>query len=110
MLLPPWQNPEDAGKSWLEGDVTVENIPLPATLPGYFHLRITQRLVQRARQFQPDVIHFFKPKAYSGLAHWLSYHLPSRRRPRFIVKARHGLAPGGEGHDLEPAADPPPDG
>ncbi len=69
MLLPPWQNPEDAGRAWEEGGVRIENAPLPAGIPGWFHARLTRTLVHRARALKPDVIHIFKPKAYAGLAH-----------------------------------------
>ena len=71
MLLPPWQNPEDAGKRWEEDGVAVENVHLPPRTPGLFHLLTALRLARRAVALQPDVIHLFKPKAYSGLAHWL---------------------------------------
>ncbi len=69
LLLPPWQNPEDAGCVWEEAGVRIENVHLPASAPGWFHLRLTQSLVRRARALQPDMIHTFKPKAYAGLAH-----------------------------------------
>jgi len=69
MLLPPWQNPEDAGLIWEEESVRIENMPLPAGIPGWFHGRLAAMLVHRARTLKPDVIHTFKPKAYAGLAH-----------------------------------------
>jgi glycosyltransferase involved in cell wall biosynthesis len=83
LLLPPWQNPEDAGRSWEDNGVAVENIRLPARIPGFFHLLITLRLVRRALALKPDVVHLFKPKAYSGLAHWLLARLP--QPPRLVV-------------------------
>ena len=69
MLLPPWQNPEDAGRVWQDAGVCVENMPLPHKVPGWFHIMLTSALVSRAKALNPDVIHFFKPKAYAGLAH-----------------------------------------
>ncbi len=80
LLLPPWQNPEDAGKSWEEGGVQVENVALPAGVPGWFHWRLAAALVRRAVALKPDVIHAFKPKAYAGLA-----HLALRRRFPVVV-------------------------
>jgi glycosyltransferase involved in cell wall biosynthesis len=71
LLLPAWQNPEDAGKKWEEDGVAVENIPLPPRIPGLFHALTALRLARRALALKPDVVHCFKPKAYSGLAHWL---------------------------------------
>ncbi len=70
VILPPWDYPQDAGCKIQEAGVEVENIELPAGLPGWFHVSMTRRLVQRALDFTPDVIHCFKPKAYAGLAAW----------------------------------------
>lgn len=69
LLLPPWQNPEDAGRIWDEAGVHIENMPLPTGVPGWFHQQLTASLTRRARALKPDVIHAFKPKAYAGLAH-----------------------------------------
>jgi glycosyltransferase involved in cell wall biosynthesis len=84
MVLPPWDYPEDAGRMWQEAGVELENIALPAGVPGLFHISTTRRLVQRALDFQPDVIHCFKPKAYAGLAAWWLWQLKRMGR----VKAR----------------------
>ena len=70
LLLPPWQNPEDAGKSWDDDGVRVENVSLPAGVPGWFHWRLTSTLGRRTVALKPDVVHTFKPKAYAGLAHF----------------------------------------
>jgi glycosyltransferase involved in cell wall biosynthesis len=78
MLLPPWQNPEDAGRVQQDSGVCVENMVLPQNIPGWFHARLTTHLVKRAKALNPDVLHFFKPKAYAGLAHIaLRSHFPS---------------------------------
>ena len=75
MILPPWDWPQDAGCKMQDAGVEIENIELPAGVPGLFHLNTTRRLVQRALDFQPDVIHCFKPKAYAGLAAWWVWQL-----------------------------------
>jgi glycosyltransferase involved in cell wall biosynthesis len=85
LLLPPWQNPEDSGRRWEEDGVHVDNISLPPRTPGLFHLLTALRLARRAVAFRPDVIHCFKPKAYSGMAHWLLTRLPRGHRPRLVV-------------------------
>jgi len=95
VLLPPWQNPEDSGRCWEEGGVRVENIPLPARIPGLFHLLTALRLARRALALRPDVVHLFKPKAYSGLVHWLLAHLPHARRPTLVVDTDDWEGPGG---------------
>jgi len=95
VLLPPWQNREDAGRSWKEGDVLVENIRLPVHLSPLFHLSTALRLTRRALALRPDVVHLFKPKAYSGLTHWLLARLPKGRRPRLVVDTDDWEGPGG---------------
>ena len=67
VLLPPWDCPEDAGKSWTEDGVRIVNAELPRTLPGLFEIMTTRHLVQLILSVQPDVVHAFKPKAYAGL-------------------------------------------
>ena len=57
MLLPPWQNPEDAGRVWDDAGVQIENMRLPANVPGWFHTRLTAALVRRARSLHPEIIH-----------------------------------------------------
>lgn len=69
VLIPPWDDPERSGKSWEEDGVRIINVALPPDLPLLFHLGLTWSLVAQALALQPDVIHFFKPKAYAGLAH-----------------------------------------
>jgi len=95
MLLPPWQNPEDAGRCWEEDGVAIENIPLPPGIPGLFHLLTAFRLARRALALRPHVVHLFKPKAYSGLTHWLLAWLPRTRRPRLVVDTDDWEGPGG---------------
>ena len=70
MILPPWDYPGDAGRAFEDGGVRIENIALPRSIPGWFHVAVTRRLVKRALDFRPDVIHCFKPKSYAGLAAW----------------------------------------
>ncbi len=95
MLLPPWQNPEDAGRCWDEDGVAVENISLPLRIPGLFHFLTALRLARRALALRPDVVHLFKPKAYSGLTHYLLARIPRQRRPRLVVDTDDWEGPGG---------------
>jgi glycosyltransferase involved in cell wall biosynthesis len=87
MILPPWDWPQDAGSKMQAAGVEIENIELPAGVPGLFHINTTRRLVQRALDFQPDVIHCFKPKAYAGLTAWWLWQLKrlGRVKARLIV-------------------------
>jgi glycosyltransferase involved in cell wall biosynthesis len=87
MILPPWDWPQDAGSKLQDAGVEIENIELPAGVPGWFHLSTTRRLVKRALDFHPDVIHCFKPKAYAGLSAWWLWQLKrvGRVKARLIV-------------------------
>jgi glycosyltransferase involved in cell wall biosynthesis len=72
VLIPPWDDPDRSGQVWSEDGVQVVNVSLPRgvfRLPMLFHLLLTRTLVAQALALQPEVIHFFKPKAYAGLAH-----------------------------------------
>jgi glycosyltransferase involved in cell wall biosynthesis len=72
VLIPPWDDPDRSGQTWAEDGVQVVNVSLPRGVfrwPVLFHLLLTRTLVAQALAWQPDVIHFFKPKAYAGLAH-----------------------------------------
>ncbi|MGC9347440.1 MAG: glycosyltransferase family 4 protein [Anaerolineae bacterium] len=90
MLLPPWQNPEDSGRSWIDEDVRIENMALPKGWPGWFHYSLAARIARRARELAPDVIHAFKPKAYAGLVHFML-----RRRFPVVVDTDDWEGPGG---------------
>src|SRR5512136_2716469 len=76
VILPPWDYPQDAGCKLQEAGVEVENIELPAGVPGWFHVGVMRRLVERALGF--------KPKAYAGLAAWWLWRMKRAGR----VKAR----------------------
>ena len=93
LLLPPWQNPEDAGRTWQEDGVRIENVSLPAGVPGWFHLRLATRLIRRVLALQPDIVHAFKPKAYAGLVHWALHHRPNA--PPVVVDTDDWEGPGG---------------
>jgi len=88
VLIPPWDDPDRAGQAWEDRGEQVVNVDLPpagpARLPLLFHILLTRTLVRQALARQPEVIHFFKPKAYAGLAHlalrWLRRGRGSVRR------------------------------
>ena len=65
IFMPPWQTPDEADKTWQDDGVTLRYVPLNGGTLG-----ITRRLVKELLAFAPDVVHCFKPKAYSGLVAW----------------------------------------
>lgn len=75
ILIPPWDDPARSGQTWEDDGVRVVNVALPRGIPLLFHILLTGRLVIRALAVQPDVIHFFKPKAYAGFAHFVFWWL-----------------------------------
>ncbi|MCB0211779.1 MAG: glycosyltransferase family 4 protein [Anaerolineae bacterium] len=84
VLIPPWDDPDRTGQQWADGGVQVVNVPLLPGPPLIFEMRLTLTLVRYATALKPDVIHFFKPKAYAGLSHWLCRWL----RRRGIIDSR----------------------
>ena len=90
LLLPPWQNPTDAGRRWEDEGVRIHNVELPRRLPGWFHGRLVVRMVRQIRRIAPDVLHTFKPKAYAGLVHYAL-----QRRYPVVVDTDDWEGPGG---------------
>jgi len=79
LLLPPWPDPRDAGRSWVEEGVRVVCLPWPRG--PFFHLRLAGQMARAALRMQPEIVHVFKPKAYAGFTQWVLWHL--RRLGRF---------------------------
>ena len=75
VLIPPWDDPGRAGQIWEDEGVQVINLSLPPALPLIFHLLLTRTLVAQTLALAPDVVHFFKPKAYAGLTHLILWWL-----------------------------------
>lgn len=69
LLLPPWDSPQDAGRSWNDGAVRVVNLPLPPGGRTAQQAALTWRLALAVLDQSPDVVHLFKPKGCSGGAH-----------------------------------------
>ena len=79
LFMPPWQTPDEADKSWQVDGVELRYVPLRGGVLG-----ITRRLVREVLNWQPDVVHCFKPKAYSGLVAWWLWQF-HRSRLRLIM-------------------------
>lgn len=79
LFMPPWETPAEADREWREDGVELRYVPLIGGPPGLAH-----RLAREALAWRPDVVHAFKPKAYSGLAaEWLwRFH---RDRVRLVM-------------------------
>jgi len=71
LVMPPWHTPEVETGSRLDlgGEVRIHLVPLRGlAIPLFGHLLVAGRMVRLTMRLRPDVVHAFKPKAYSGLA------------------------------------------
>ena len=95
LIMPPWETPDEADRTWAEDGVELRYVPLRGGAPG-----ISRALVGETLAWRPDVVHTFKPKAYSGLAaEWLwRFH---RDRLRLVVDTDDWEGAGGW-NDLAP--------
>jgi glycosyltransferase involved in cell wall biosynthesis len=109
IVMPPWHTPGDENRRWSdpESGVALEYVSLSGMrLPLVGHLLIAIRMARRARSLDPDVVHAFKPKAYSGLAAallWLHQRLGDKYS--VVVDTDDWEGPGGW-NDLEPYSRP----
>ena len=97
LVLPPWSWPGDSGRVWEDGGVRVLNIVLPQSPAPLFHLQTAQRLLEAALGQRPDVVHCFKPKAYSGFvqaALWATRRLELKPQASRTKPAEAGWAEG----------------
>ncbi len=72
LIVPPWDDPPaspalTAKSTQLEKINAVEILTLPL-FPQPLVASLPLRMIWEAQKFRPDIIHVFKPKAYSGLA------------------------------------------
>jgi len=68
IVAPAYLHPADAGRRETLHGVQIEHVRLPR-LPGPFEaLETSARMLLAARRHQPNLLHAFKPKGYSGLA------------------------------------------
>jgi glycosyltransferase involved in cell wall biosynthesis len=64
LIVPPWDHPEDSGRSWEDHGVQIVNITLLSRIRT---VRIVAALRRAVHAAQPDIVHVFKPKGYAGL-------------------------------------------
>lgn len=68
IIAPPVHNPQDAGLCEVLDGVPVLHTARPGLPGGGGVLQQVAALVRHTRAIQPDLVHLFKPKGYSGLA------------------------------------------
>jgi len=79
LFMPPWQTPAESDRRWQEDGVAIRYQSLRGGVAA-----IARRLVEEVLAWRPDVVHCFKPKAYSGLVAWWLWHA-HRHRLRLVV-------------------------
>ena len=95
IFMPPWQTPDEADRWW-----EVDGVTLRYTSLGAQPFSTSRNLLGDVLAWQPDVIHGFKPKAYSGLAMWWLWQF-HRQDLRLVVDMDDWEGPGGW-NDLAP--------
>lgn len=65
ILIPPWDTPKDAGKSWIDEGVDLVNVAIHGGT-----VATTHRLLREVKGRDPDIVHIVKPRAHAGLVQW----------------------------------------
>jgi glycosyltransferase involved in cell wall biosynthesis len=92
VLVPPYDNPAEGGRTFRLGGARVEALAVDPALPeasprqAVAQPRLALRLVRRAFALDPQAVHVFKPKAVSGLAQMLLWY--ARRAAPFVPGLR----------------------
>lgn len=79
LFMPPWHTPEEARRAWEEDGVGIHYTELSGGVMG-----ITWRLLRAVAGYRPEVVHAFKPKAYSGLVAWWLWQFRRQRLRLFV--------------------------
>lgn len=79
LIMPPWQTPSESDRHWQEDGATIRYVSLRGGIVG-----ITRAMLHELRIWQPDVVHCFKPKAYSGLVAWWVWQFYRHKLPLVI--------------------------
>lgn len=82
LIIPPWDTPADAGKSWVDQGVRLVNVSLGGGLP-----LVILRMLWAIAATRPHIIHIVKPRAHAGIVHWVLWYWRrlSRRGPRLLL-------------------------
>jgi glycosyltransferase involved in cell wall biosynthesis len=75
VIIPPWDYPPDAGRSFSAGGVEVTQLALPSWPPPAWHALLAVHMVRSVLAARADVVHCFKPKGFSGAVAWTLWQL-----------------------------------
>ncbi len=68
IVVPPWDYPDHAGKTFSKNTVPIVNVKLPPSIPLLWYLLLTLDLIKTALSLKPQTVYCFKPKGFSGMA------------------------------------------
>lgn len=82
ILVPPWDSPAEAGTILHDRQVAIHRVDIQGGL-----MPIVARMLWEIRKFRPDILHFVKPRAFSGICQWLAFQsrMWALRRPALIL-------------------------
>ncbi len=89
VVVPPYDDPESYGRSWVDSRVQVDCLPRPKyhalPLAGALHTQwsLAKRAVEVGDEWRPQIVHVFKPKAVSGLAQMFLWR--RQNRPTIVL-------------------------
>ena len=89
VVVPAYDDPESCGRRWTEAGVEVHTLPrprvmgLPVVGVPLTQLALAKSAMRRVRQWRPDVVHVFKPKAVSGFVQAMLWR--TRDRPGLVL-------------------------
>jgi len=87
ILIPPWDTPADAGRTWTDGGVTLANVHIDGGVAA-----TTARLWRELQGLAPAIVHIVKPRAHAGLVQWGLWQRrklarPNHTAPRLLLDA-----------------------
>ncbi len=68
ILVPPWDSPQESDTVLQYQRVGIHRVDIRGGL-----VPIVSRMMWEIQKFGPDILHFAKPRAYSGICQWLAY-------------------------------------
>lgn len=80
ILIPPYDNPAESGKHWVQQGVKLENLVIRSGwMPLLQQVQLTYQIARRVRRARPDLVHVFKPVGPGALAMTQLYLTGERR-------------------------------
>ncbi|MEA3338193.1 MAG: glycosyltransferase family 4 protein [Chloroflexota bacterium] len=67
VVIPPYDWPCHGGTRWWMDGVDVFNVPVPGRLDPSGIQQVTRQITRSVMQWQPDLVHLFKPKGFGGI-------------------------------------------